>query len=152
MTVFVAPHRLPQTKAYRAGDRPPGRRGSLFFSVSVPFHCDVFHPKSVQLGGRPEEGGTGGPTGEWGEGGRIKTERQLELISWGLAKKEAQALGNPLPPVPPTLPSPSFLSVCVTQGLSPLEAAPSSRRCRCPTNREAPRGGEMCFQLRGASC
>lgn len=95
--------------------------------------------------GQARGGRDWGPNwGLWGAGGRVKKKKQLELISWGLAKKEAQALGNQLASC--STPPPGFLSVCVTQGLGPLGAAPNSRRCRRPTDREAPLGEEMCFQ------
>lgn len=38
------------------------------------------------LGAQPERG--------LGRGGKLRKAKQLELISWGWAKKEAQALGN----------------------------------------------------------
>jgi hypothetical protein len=53
------------------------------------FDSDVFHPKScLAVGGR------GNRKRGVGRGGRVWKEKQLELISWVQAKKEAQALGN----------------------------------------------------------
>ena len=63
------------------------------------------------LGAQPERG--------MGRGRRLRKEKQLELISWGLAKKEAQALGNLL--VSCLLlhnPLPASSAACVTQDLA----------------------------------
>lgn len=149
MTVFAAPHRLPQTKAYRSGNRPPVRRGSLLFSVSVPgllpFHSDIFHPKSCTAWGQARGGRVWGPN--WGVGWGRKSKKKRKAAGTHLLGAGQE--GGPGPgksaiscPAPP----PGFLSVCVTQGLSPLGAAPNSRRCRCPPDRETPPGEEMCFQ------
>lgn len=99
LTVFAAPPPLafPQTRAHRSREQA-SRRGdiplhfSTFQSLDSSLFTVIFSTRNlVWLGGRPEEGGSGGPTGDWsGRGGRLKKEKQLELISWGLAKEEAQ--------------------------------------------------------------
>lgn len=91
------------------------------------------------LGAQPERG--------MGRGRRLRKEKQLELISWGLAKKEAQALGNLL--VSCLLlhnPLPASSAACVTQDLAhywrlPIEGAPAVRQIWRP-----PLGEETCFQ------
>ena len=95
----------------------------------------------VWLGGRPEEGGIGGPTGEWsGRGGRLKKEKQLELISWGPAKEEAQPWEICLSPLRHPLPA-SFQSVRL-RDLDRLGQLPSADAADVPADRETPTGRE----------
>ena len=81
-----------------------------------------------------------------GRGGRLRKEKQLELISWGLAKKEAQTLGNlPVSCLLLHNPLPASSAACVTQDLAhwwrlPTEGAPA-----------VPADVETCFQAARSS-
>lgn len=98
----------------------------------------------VRLGGRPEEGRIEGPTGEWDGRGRVKKRKAAGTHLLGAGQEGGPGPGKSA--VFCSAPPPSFLSVCVTQGLSTFGAAPTSRPCRCPIERETPLGEEMCFQ------
>lgn len=84
------------------------------------------------LGAQPEKG--------LERGGRLREEKQLELISWGRAKKEAQALGNLLASL--MHPLPASFSVCVTRDSNSSWQLPATSGADIPARTGTPTGRE----------
>lgn len=137
--MFASPCGLyPDKRCQSSGPGLKKRSGCpLPFSCPLPvlpaFDFQAFYPKILyDLGaGQRWEGLGAQPERGMGRGGRLRKEKQLELISWGRAKKEAQALGNLL--VSCLLlhnPLPASSAACVTQDLAhwwrlPIEGVPA---------------------------